>query len=445
MPAERPEQPPAAGRPVSRRRGSSPRRSSRPAPPRARGPPPAPARPPSRTASTTGSPACRPTGRSGPPRRSPGRGPRRRRRPDRGRAPARPRRRAPEKWAEPCVAQRWKTSSPSGQDAVGRIATRGLERPVEASRPASKSAIAGRNSPDPTRATGPGMRESIAVPVPHCRNDPDPALDARRGDHRLGRRLPRRDDREPRPAGDRQELPTTFLGVLEGQAYIVSGYLAVLAALLILVRRPRRLLRPAADLRDRPDRLRPRARCCAGSPRTSSCSSCSGSSRERPARCSCRARCRSSRRRSRARPGRGRSGLWAAATSALTLFGQPIGGLLVDLLSWRVAFLINVPLVAIALWATIRHMQESRDETATGSLRLARRGRRRRSRSAGSRSARSRGQQTNWQDTLAWVALVVGAIALVALPVPHAPAAPARAAVAVPDPRLRGRSTSRRS
>src|SRR5467141_3977709 len=31
-----------------------------------------------------------------------------------------------------------------------------------------------------------------------------------------------------------QDLPTSFLGVLEGQAYVVSGYLAVLAALLIL-------------------------------------------------------------------------------------------------------------------------------------------------------------------------------------------------------------------
>ena len=29
-------------------------------------------------------------------------------------------------------------------------------------------------------------------------------------------------------------LPTSFLGVLEGQAYVVSGYLAVLSALLIL-------------------------------------------------------------------------------------------------------------------------------------------------------------------------------------------------------------------
>ena len=31
-----------------------------------------------------------------------------------------------------------------------------------------------------------------------------------------------------------QELPATLVGVLEGQAYIVGGYLAVLAALLIL-------------------------------------------------------------------------------------------------------------------------------------------------------------------------------------------------------------------
>ena len=31
-----------------------------------------------------------------------------------------------------------------------------------------------------------------------------------------------------------EELPTSQLGVLEGQTYIVSGYLAVLAALLIL-------------------------------------------------------------------------------------------------------------------------------------------------------------------------------------------------------------------
>src|SRR6476646_10932346 len=31
-----------------------------------------------------------------------------------------------------------------------------------------------------------------------------------------------------------RELPALFVGVLEGQTYIVSGYLAVLAALLIL-------------------------------------------------------------------------------------------------------------------------------------------------------------------------------------------------------------------
>ena len=31
-----------------------------------------------------------------------------------------------------------------------------------------------------------------------------------------------------------RDLPASFIGVLEGQTYIVSGYLAVLAALLIL-------------------------------------------------------------------------------------------------------------------------------------------------------------------------------------------------------------------
>ncbi len=36
------------------------------------------------------------------------------------------------------------------------------------------------------------------------------------------------------------------------------------------------------------------------------------------------------------------------------------------LLSWRVAFLVNVPLTLLALWATLRHVPETRDETAAG-------------------------------------------------------------------------------
>ena len=58
-------------------------------------------------------------------------------------------------------------------------------------------------------------------------------------------------------------------------------------------------------------------------------------------------------------------GVWAAATSALTVLGPLVGGLIVQLLSWRIAFLVNVPLVLLALYATIRHVPESRDETAS--------------------------------------------------------------------------------
>ena len=84
--------------------------------------------------------------------------------------------------------------------------------------------------------------------------------------------------------------------------------------------------------------------------------------------------------------------------------------------SWRAAFLINVPLVAIALFATIRHMPETQG-----------RGRDGRSSTGSARSSRSiaigglafgaiRGQDKHWQDPLAWVSLAVGAIALVAFP-----------------------------
>src|SRR5438309_11469025 len=59
-------------------------------------------------------------------------------------------------------------------------------------------------------------------------------------------------------------------------------------------------------------------------------------------------------------------GVWAAATAATTILGPFIGGILVDTISWRVAFLINVPLVVLAVLATISHVPESRNENATG-------------------------------------------------------------------------------
>jgi EmrB/QacA subfamily drug resistance transporter len=210
------------------------------------------------------------------------------------------------------------------------------------------------------------------------------------------------------------KLPTTFLGVLEGQAYIVSGYLAVLAALLILSGAladfygRRRIfaigltgfgissllcgIAPTLEILV----LFRLAQGAAGALLVPGSLSIITSTFEGQAR-------------ARA------FGTWAAATSALTLFGQPIGGLLVDVLSWRVAFIINVPLVAIALWATIRHMRESRDETATGRFdwlgaavgAIA---------IGGLAFGATRGQQENWQDPLAWVSLGVGVVALVAFP-----------------------------
>src|SRR5256885_3846146 len=61
-------------------------------------------------------------------------------------------------------------------------------------------------------------------------------------------------------------------------------------------------------------------------------------------------------------------GLWAGASGATTILGPVVGGFLVDSISWRAAFLINVPLILIALWATYVHVLESRDEEATGAF-----------------------------------------------------------------------------
>jgi len=43
-------------------------------------------------------------------------------------------------------------------------------------------------------------------------------------------------------------------------------------------------------------------------------------------------------------------GSWTAGTSAAIALGPPLGGLLVDVLSWRVIFALNVPLVLACLW-----------------------------------------------------------------------------------------------
>ena len=210
-------------------------------------------------------------------------------------------------------------------------------------------------------------------------------------------------------------LPTSFLGVLEGQAYVVAGYLAVLSALLIL----------AGALADVYGRRKIFAIGLAGFGISSLLCGIApslelivlfrilqGASGALlvPGSLSIITATFSGAARSKA------FGTWAAATSGLALFGQPIGGLLVDSLSWRAAFLINVPLLALALWATLRHMEETRDPdsdrhldwlgAAVAAVAIG-----------GLAFGATRGQQLEWRDSLAWASLAVGAVALVVFPI----------------------------
>ncbi len=63
-------------------------------------------------------------------------------------------------------------------------------------------------------------------------------------------------------------------------------------------------------------------------------------------------------------------GTWAGAAVITTALGPVLGGWLVDHVSWRAIFLINVPLAAGALWFA-RAIAESRDPDATGRLDFA--------------------------------------------------------------------------
>ncbi|HEX9891554.1 MAG TPA: MFS transporter [Actinomycetota bacterium] len=108
-------------------------------------------------------------------------------------------------------------------------------------------------------------------------------------------------------------------------------------------------------------------------------------------------------------------GIWAGASAATTIIGPFVGGVLVDFVSWRAAFLLNVPLLLIAIWATFTHVPESRDEEATGhfdwvgSLVVI-------VAVAGLAFGTIRGQQRQWQDATAYVALGVGAAAAITFP-----------------------------
>ncbi|MCU1392346.1 MAG: transporter [Ilumatobacteraceae bacterium] len=61
-------------------------------------------------------------------------------------------------------------------------------------------------------------------------------------------------------------------------------------------------------------------------------------------------------------------GAWSGLGGVTTAIGPFLGGYLVDAASWRWIFLLNLPLAALVVWVSIRHVPETRDDTVTGRL-----------------------------------------------------------------------------
>lgn len=109
-------------------------------------------------------------------------------------------------------------------------------------------------------------------------------------------------------------------------------------------------------------------------------------------------------------------GIWAGASAATAILGPPLGGLLVATTSWRSVFLMNIPLIALAIWATRSHVPETRGEDAHGRFDwlgavviVAALG--------GLTFGVIRGQVENWQTVVPYASLALGAVALIAFPI----------------------------
>lgn len=231
-----------------------------------------------------------------------------------------------------------------------------------------------------------------------------------------------------------KELPTTFVGVLEGESYVVNGYMLTLASVLVL----------AGKLADTYGRRRmfliglggfgvmsvlcglaPTMELLIGFrllqglfgavlvPTSLALINASFSGEER-----------------------GRAfGIWAAASGVTTIGGPVLGGYVVDALSWRFAFLINPPLIVIAILVALRYVPESRDPDPEGrfdwlgavAVALA---------VGGLTYGTIRGQQSQWTDLSAFVALGLGALTLLAL----APLMTRRRAPLIPPELFRSRN-----
>ena len=211
-----------------------------------------------------------------------------------------------------------------------------------------------------------------------------------------------------------RQLPVHLFGVLEGQTYVYSGYLLTLSALLIL----------AGALNDFYGRRRMFAVGLVGFGLTSVLCGLApnlellvvfrlvqgaAGALLVPGSLSLIAATFTGAAQARA------YGIWAGASSGTTLLGPFIGGILVDTVSWRAAFLINVPLVLFALYAVLAHAEESRDEKASPKFdwlgaAVVGLG------VGGLAFGAIYGQQREWRDPIAFVAIAVGALATVSLP-----------------------------
>lgn len=58
-------------------------------------------------------------------------------------------------------------------------------------------------------------------------------------------------------------------------------------------------------------------------------------------------------------------GIWSGVSGLATIIGPFLGGFLTDAVSWRLIFLINPPIIAFAVWATLRYVPETRRSTRT--------------------------------------------------------------------------------
>ncbi|TVT18578.1 MFS transporter [Amycolatopsis acidiphila] len=69
------------------------------------------------------------------------------------------------------------------------------------------------------------------------------------------------------------------------------------------------------------------------------------------------------------RADRGRAiGAWSGLGGLAAAIGPLVGGLLVQVWSWRLGFLINLPIAVVCVWLARKYVPESRDETVSGRI-----------------------------------------------------------------------------